>query len=245
MNGETRDTLLGGRVRLIQAADGYRVSIDAVFLAASVGLDGPARVLDVGCGVGGATLCLAARVPEIRIDGIDADAEAIARARINAGENGCAERLDLMVGDVADGAAPELRGAYDVVMSNPPYLPPERADRRGSDPARDRANVETVPLAAWLSFMLDCARAGGRVHLVHRADRLDDILAVLAPHAGDICVYPLWPRTGAAAKRVLVAAHKDSRAPMRLCSGLVLHEADGSYTAAARAVLEAGAPLTP
>jgi tRNA1(Val) A37 N6-methylase TrmN6 len=42
---------------------------------------------------------------------------------------------------------------------------------------------------------------------------------------------------------VLVRARKGSAAPTRLAAGLVLHEVDGSYSAAAQAVLRDGAAL--
>jgi hypothetical protein len=63
----TEDRLLGGRIRLNQPAAGYRVAIDPVFLAAAVPAEPHQLVLDVGCGAGGAMLCLAARVPHTRL----------------------------------------------------------------------------------------------------------------------------------------------------------------------------------
>jgi tRNA1(Val) A37 N6-methylase TrmN6 len=57
-------------------------------------------------------------------------------------------------------------------------------------------------------------------------------------------VFPLWPSDAAAgAKRVIVAARKAARGPLRLARGLVLHEPDGRFTPAAEAVLRDGAPL--
>ena len=60
-------TLLGGRVKLRQPVAGYRVAIDPVFLAAAVPATAGDRILDIGCGAGAASVCLAARVPECQI----------------------------------------------------------------------------------------------------------------------------------------------------------------------------------
>ena len=61
------------------------------------------------------------------------------------------------------------------------------------------------------------------------------ILAALAGRAGDAIVFPLWPEAAAAsAKRVIVAARKTARGRVRLARGLVLHEADGRFTAGGR-----------
>ena len=56
-------------------------------------------------------------------------------------------------------------------------------------------------------------------------------------------MFPLWPAAGRAASRILVRARKQVAAPARLAAGLVLHEADGRFTAAAEAVLRGGEAL--
>ena len=83
----------------------------------------------------------------------------------------------------------------------------------------------------------------GTLTVIHRADRLDAVLAGLDGRAGDVAVLPLWPKAGKAARRVVVSARKGVAGPARLLPGLVLHEADGRYTAAADAVLREGAAL--
>ena len=67
----TEDALLGGRVILRQPAEGYRVAIDPVLLAAAVPAAAGDTVLDVGSGVGAAALCLAARAPDCRVYGVE------------------------------------------------------------------------------------------------------------------------------------------------------------------------------
>ncbi|HEY2110716.1 MAG TPA: methyltransferase, partial [Dongiaceae bacterium] len=65
-NAVTEDAILGGLLRLRQPAKGLRTGIDPVFLAAAA----PAtkgRVLDLGCGVGTAALCLARRLPAVEV----------------------------------------------------------------------------------------------------------------------------------------------------------------------------------
>ena len=73
--------------------------------------------------------------------------------------------------------------------------------------------------------------------LIYPAGRLDDLLAALQPRFGGVAILPLWPRAGVPAKRVIVRATLQSRAPARLLAGLVLHAGDGRYTEAAEAVL--------
>ena len=234
----TEDSLLGGAVRFTQPAEGYRVAIDPVLLAAAVPAAPGDRVLDAGAGTGAASLCLAVRVPECRIVGLEID-RALARiASHNIEQNGCAGRVEVITGNL-DQPPPRLSGAsFDHVMTNPPHLAP--ADAPASPvPGRARAHHEgEVDLARWLAGCLRMLKPGGRLTLIHRSDRLDAILAALAGTVGDLVLFPLWPASDRRpARRVLVHGRRGARGRTRLVRGLVLHEPDGSYTGAATSVL--------
>lgn len=242
MGALRENTLLGGAVRMNQAARGYRSAIDPVFLAAAVPARAGERVLELGLGAGAAALCLARRVPGCRITGIERDAQACELARANAALNGFAGRIEVLVGDVT--RAPRALGGFDHAMANPPHLSAARADmgRPGQAPA---ANVEDGPgtLEAWIACARRALAPGGSFTLVHRADRLDDILAHLRSGFGSGVVFPLWPKSGTPAKRVLVQAWKGARGLVAVAPGLVLHQADGAYTQGAEDILRAGAAL--
>ena len=237
------DTLLGGRVRLAQPAGGYRVAIDPVILAAAVAARPGQSVLDAGTGVGAAALCLLCRVPEAVATGIEMQPAFAALARRNGEANGHGGAFTVIDGDIAARPLAVAADGFDHVMANPPYRP---AGRGTVPPDRTKA-VATVEgpggLGAWLDFCTAAARPGGTVTVIHRADRLDDLLAGFAGRLGGIVVYPLWPTAGKAAGRVVIAGVKGGRAALTLLPGLVLHEADGAYTAAADAILRGGAGL--
>ena len=91
---------------------------------------------------------------------------------------------------------------------------------------------------------LTLVRAKGSVSFIQRADRLDDLIAGLRQSAGEIIVYPLWPKAGRAAKRVLVRARRNVSSPLSLKPGMVLHRDDGAYTAAAESVLRHAKPIS-
>lgn len=240
----TRDTLLDGRVVLRQPAGGLRATSDAVLLAAAVRAGPVDHILDMGCGTGAATFCLTARVDGCRVTGLERDKRLAALATTNAALNQVEVRVEIVTDTLPFTTSPALDGPFDHVMTNPPYLPVGRA-RRKDDTPRDRATVESVDLATWLGFALERLRPRGSLTVVHRADRLDDLLGVLSGPAGDIAVFPLWSSDDAAkpARRVLVRARKGVNAPLRLLPGLVLHAAGGGFTAAAEAILRDGKAL--
>jgi tRNA1(Val) A37 N6-methylase TrmN6 len=239
----TANSLLGGKVIFYQPAEGYRAAIDPVLLAAAVPARAGDHVLDLGAGAGATTLCLARRVPDCRVTGLEIDPALVAMARTNAAENGMSERVAFVVGNVA--APPkELRAeSFDVVMLNPPY----RAEGSGTpspDAAKRQANEEgEADLRVWIGAALDFVKPKGALVVIHRADRLDDIVALVAGKAGEIAILPLWPKAGKSAKRLILRARKGIRTGTTMLPGLVLHETDGKYTAAAETVLRDGAAL--
>jgi tRNA1(Val) A37 N6-methylase TrmN6 len=239
----TEDFLLDGRVRLTQPAQGYRAAIDPVFLAAAIPAKSGEAVLDLGCGTGAASLCLAVRVMGCRIAGIEVDHGLVRLAGDNAARNGLTDRVMILAGDLLRPPQRLEPDSFAHVMANPPYLPAGAATPSPL-PAKARANVEgEADLAAWIRFALTMVRAKGTFTVIHRADRLEHLLALLTGRAGDIIVFPLWAAAGKDAKRVIVRARKGVSSPTRIASGLVLHEADGRYTEAAQSVLRHGAAL--
>jgi tRNA1(Val) A37 N6-methylase TrmN6 len=242
--GVVENSLLSGRVRLLQPAKGFRSGLDAVFLAAAVPAIAGDRVHEAGSGAGAGALCVAARVPGTMVTGLEIQAEMTALARTNAGLNGFADRAHFMTGDITTPPA-EIADAQPVdhVMMNPPFQ--ERGKAHAS-PMRAKhlsRMEENGTLDDWISYGLEVLKPHGSISIVHRADRLDDLLACLRGRVGEIAIFPLWPGEGRTAKRVVVRARKGVRSRMSMLPGLILHHPDGSYTDAAEKILRDLAPL--
>jgi tRNA1(Val) A37 N6-methylase TrmN6 len=239
----TEDALLGGRVRLRQPADGYRAAIDPVFLAAAVPAQDGQVVLDAGVGVGAAALCVAARVPTCRVVGIEIQPALAAMARENVQLNGMQGRVDVLTGNMAAPPPRLAPGSYHHVMTNPPFLTSDQASAP-PNASKSTANVEgEADLQQWIRFCVNMLRPKGTLIVIHRADRLDDLLAALRGKVGEISLFPLWPKHGRSAKRVILRARKAVASPLEILPGMVLHEDDGNYTDAAQQVLWNGAGL--
>ena len=240
--GETTDdALLAGQVRLRQPRDGFRAAIDSVLLPAAVAAVAGDKVFEIGAGCGAAALCLARRVDGVTISGIDIQPHLVRLAGDNVRANGLVGRVDIMSGDVAKPLPPRVQGPFDHVMLNPPYLDASRS-RLPDQSDKAVAHIEgEAGLDTWISHAHGLLRHKGFVTLIHRADRLEDIIRGLGGKFGGITVCPLWPRSGAPAKRLIVRARKGVATPFSLTAGLVLHADNGDYTAEAGAVLRGGA----
>ena len=241
--GISEDRVLGGRVRLRQRADGYRAGMDAALLAAACDSLPAQRVIEPGCGVGGALLAAAARRPGVLFQGVERDPAAAALAAENAALNGFEDRVSILQGDVEAGFRTLALPVFDAVMANPPFFD-DPAALRAPAPAKSGAWMADGGLAAWTGFCLKAVREGGTITLIHRADRLADILAGLGPKAGSFRIRPIAPFADAPAKRVIVRAVKTGKVPLVLLPPLALHDREGGkHTAAAEAILRGEAAL--
>jgi tRNA1(Val) A37 N6-methylase TrmN6 len=234
----TEDTLLGGRVRLLQPRRGYRVAVDAVLLAAAVDAGPDMHVLDLGAGVGAVGLCITHRVPHCHVVGIELQPELALLAERNAALNSVSDRVRTIVHDLAR-PLPQALGKFDHVATNPPYLAAAVADP-SPDAIKAIATVESsAALARWLEVATAALKPAGTLTIIHRSDRLDEIAAHLARlNWADLTIKPLAP-----AARVLVQARRADRPNRREVMPLVLHRAEGGYTDEAEAILRHGQPL--
>jgi tRNA1(Val) A37 N6-methylase TrmN6 len=237
------NALLGGRVRLRQPAKGYRAGMDAALLAAAAGAQPGERVIEAGCGAGAVLMQMAARAPGVALTGVERDPAMAALAQENATLNGSGATI--LEGDVAAGFRALGLEPFDRAVSNPPFFDDPGA-LRAPAPGKQGAWMADDGLAAWTRFLLKAVREGGRIVVVHRADRLADLLTLLGETAGSFSVRPVHPFADEPAKRVLVQAIKTGKAPLRLLPPLVLHDrSGGKHTPEAEAILrgEAGLPF--
>jgi tRNA1(Val) A37 N6-methylase TrmN6 len=243
MDATTEDRLLDGRIRLRQPARGYRAGVDAALLAAACDALPGQRVIEAGCGAGGALLAAAVRRPESRFLGVERDAEALALAAENVALNGLGERVEVVAGDVGQPFAKLGLPAFDAVICNPPFFD-DPAALRAPSPEKTAAWMADGGLAAWTPFLTKAVREGGTITVIHRADRLADLLDLLGAKASSFQIRPVHPYADEPAKRVLVRAVKTGKAPLKLLPPLVLHERGGAkHTAEAEAVLRGEAEL--
>ena len=241
----THDKFLCGKLQLWQPRHGYRAATDPVLLAAACPAQAGQSVLDLGCGVGAAALCLATRVPDLRLAGLELQADYADLARRNAVENGIGFQVE--VGDLADMPKP-LRMDFDHVIANPPYYP------RGGTPSPNAGRATALqidtPLGDWVQAASRRLAPGGWLTLICGADGLPEVLAAMGDKLGSASVLPLTPREGKPALRILLRARKTGRAAFRLLAPLVIHHGkshDGdreSYTPRASEILRGGASLS-
>jgi tRNA1(Val) A37 N6-methylase TrmN6 len=218
----TRDGFLDGRVSVWQPVSGYRAGNDPVLLAAACPARSGESVLELGAGVGVASLCLCRRVAGLRVTAVEREPAYAELARRNVAENDAP--VEVVLADIAALPGEVRQRSFDHVIANPPYFAPG-SGTRAQDAGRAGGRQEATALEVWLSVAAARLRPKGWLTLIQSTDRLPDCLRAM-PGFGAVSVRPLQPRPGREAGRILLRARKGARAPFRLLAPILVHEGD-------------------
>ncbi len=228
--GWTRDKLPACAAWVLQPPSGNRFTLDAILLAHFSRRWAPRRVervLDLGAGTGVLCFWLREHLPGALCTGLERDPDAVEGARLAAGEQGLRADLEFFAGDLADEARMIPGGAFDLVVSNPPFFVED--SRPSPDPARRAGRHDEE---GFLARTLDCAqrvlRPGGKAALVLPATRLQEALSTASLarlHLTDLRM--VHPRAGEPANRTLVAFVKTRRTTPVFHPPLFVHDTAG------------------
>ena len=237
-DGVTADTLLKGRVRLYQPARGARMSLDPVLLA---GFVAPpyGRFLDIGCGTGPVSFLLLARDPAATGVGVEIQPRLAALAVRGRDENGWERRLEIIEGDVRTLGERLGEGAFDLVVTNPPYRTLETS---APSPNRERALAHheiALRLREWVAIAAQVVRRGGRVAAILPLERSPELIQALAANElRPVRTRSVHPHADEPAWRFLMEARRGgAELPAVVEPPLIVHERGGGFTPELRQML--------
>ncbi len=226
------DSLFDGRLVCRQPASGYRFSIDAVLLAHFCRPAPGETVVDLGAGCGVVSLILAHRHPTIDLVAVELQPELVRYCRQNVEENGFADRLRVVAGDVQDIRRLLPPESCQRVVVNPPYGRPGRGRTSrdtGSRTARHETAATIDVFVAAAAFVLQnrC-----RADFIFPVSRLPGLLSCLRQVRLEPKILRLvhgYP--GADARLVLVEAMKNGGEDLRVLPPLYIYQhKNGPYT---------------
>ncbi len=224
---ETIDSLYSEGIKLIQAKDGYRFSLDPVLLAYFVTLRDGEDVLDLGTGCGVLPLLLARRDPGLRAVGWERQPQMVDRALRGVGLSGMSQRISVVEADLRDHRELVAAESFSLVVTNPPY----RAMTSGRIAPGDERAAARHELAGGLNDFLVaaswCLKGGGRFAIVYLAERLSELLVGMT----GVGIEPkrlrmVHSRAGKSARMVLVEGRKGGNPGLHVEAPLYIYRQD-------------------
>ncbi len=225
---------------IIQNSAYFPFGTDAVLLAHFAQVKMGERVADFGTGGGIIPILLCARVPGVRITGLEVQPELCEMAQRSVALNGLDTQIDIICGDIK--AAKSLLGTgLDVVVTNPPY---EKADS-GKPHASEYVGIAKREMLCTLEDVAANAasvlRTGGRLYMIYPTGRFAELMAALVRYQLEPKVVQLVAaRADKPPGFALVEARKGARPGMKFLPQLAIYEADGAYTPLLRKIYGEG-----
>jgi tRNA1Val (adenine37-N6)-methyltransferase len=220
---ETLDSFFDRTLHILQKKKGYRFSVDAVLLSRFVTIRKDERVVDLGTGCGILPLFLSLTTRARSFTGIEVQKDLAEIAGKNVLLNRLSDRVTILCEDFRQLRQVYPSGAFEVVISNPPY----RKSRSGRlNPSAEKA-VARHEIMGTLHDLVSTAAyllpAKGRFYLIYPASRAVDLVVELrAASLEPKRIQYVHPRAGEEARFILVESLKSTGIEVKVMPPLIL-----------------------
>lgn len=232
LKGEERlDDLQRSGLRIIQDPSGNRFSTDAVLLSSFCKAKGNDRVADLGTGTGILPLLIWAKWNPAEISGIELDEATADMAMRSVALNGLEKNIRIISGDLKNAPAVLGKARFTLVVSNPPYI-------RGGSGVKGESRTRAMARHEISCTFDDVAKAAssllvpkGRFCLVHRPDRLTDLMCSLRANGLEPKeLRTVHTKASDPPVLILLSAVKGALKGLKAGAPLVIYGRQGEYT---------------
>lgn len=228
---ETLDDLQLKGIHIIQKKDAFRFGVDAVLLANYAKVKRGMKVIDLCTGTGIIPFILAGKTEASFIAGLEIQEEMVEMAKRSVEFNKLEGKVSFVHGDLANIQLLKNLEKVDVVTVNPPY----KLQNSGIKNPNDKNAIARHEICCTLEDVIIGARLllkdNGRLYMVHRPERLADILCLMRKHKIEPKnIRMVHPNTKKAPNIVLVEGQRDGGAFLKWEPPLYVYNDEGGYS---------------
>lgn len=228
---ETLDDLQLKGIFVIQKKNAFRFGIDAVLLANFAKIKKGSTVIDLCSGTGIVPFIISAKTEASEIAGIEIQEDMVDMANRSAAYNKLNDKIKFIHRDIKDIEFIKAMAKADVITVNPPY----KLKNSGILNPNDKNAIARHEICCNLEDVIIAARVllkdNGRMFMVHRPERLVDILYLMRKHRIEPkTIQMIHPTLKKAPNIVLIEGQRDGGAFLKWREPIYVHEEDGRYT---------------
>ena len=231
--GERIEDLGLKKLMIIQNPDFFCFGMDAVLLSWFVArrTRGALHMIDLGTGTGIIPLLLYGKTTAASITGLEIQAPLVEMARRSMALNGLTAQIKIIEGDIKDPGSEILPNYYDVVVSNPPYMRAKAGLKNNCETKTVSRHEVLCNIEDILIFSKRMLKDRGRLFLVHRPERLGDIISLMRTYKIEVKhLQFIYPSIKKEANLVLIEARKSGNPGLKTDAPLIVYNEDGQYT---------------
>lgn len=229
---ERIDDLQLKNLKIIQDTEGFCFGIDAVLLGNYAEVKRNAKVVDLGTGTGIIPLIIYGKNKPSKIYAVEVQPEVAEMAKRTMKLNKIENEIEIVESNLKEVTKILGKGQYDVVTTNPPYMPSGAGEQNPEDKKAISRHEVLCTLEDVIKTAAELLNTSGKFFMVHRPQRLVDILTLMRTY--DIepkSIRFIHPYSNKKPNLLLIKGIKGGMAELKMEDPLYVYNEDGTYTA--------------
>ena len=229
---ERIDDLEFKNLKIIQNKNGFCFGIDSVLLSDfAKEIKKESKIADLGTGTGILGILLCGKTQNTKILGVEIQKEVAEIAQKSVKLNNLQDRFQVICEDIKNLREKYKAWCFDAIVTNPPYKKQGTGKINENDSKLISRHEVMANLEDFISTAAYLLKDKGSIYMVHRPERLADILVTLRKYKIEPKILKLvYPNQEKEPNLVLIKAVKNARPFLKVEKPLFIYTKDGDYT---------------
>ena len=219
-------------LKIIQDNEMFNFSLDSVLLPNFITINPSNKnILDIGCGNAPIPLILSQKT-HAKIIGLEIQKEVSQMAKETVKLNNLENQITIINEDAREYVKHAKPEYFDIITCNPPYFELKETSRLNKNDYKTLARHEvTLNLTQLLQISRKLLKNGGTLGIVHRPERLIDILTTMRKfNIEPKKIRLIYPGKNKESNILLIEGKKNGKKGLKILPPLYSHNPDGTYT---------------
>lgn len=228
---ERVDDLQYKGLKIIQDTRGFCFGLDAVLLANFADIKKGDYVIDLGTGTGIIPILIAGKTSAGKVTGLEIQQHISEMASRSVRLNQLEGKINILHGDLKEGVGLFGAASCDVVTCNPPYMNYGGGLVNPNDfKAISRHEIKCT-LEDVISVSSKILKAGGKLNLIHRPERIVDIIWLMRLYKLEPKrIRFVYPSPSKKANLVLIEGARNGNPQLKMMAPLYVYNDRGEYS---------------
>lgn len=219
-------------LKIIQNTEGFCFGIDAVLLSDfAKEIKNNSKVLDLGTGTGILSILLSGKTNLNKIYGIEIQKQVAEMAKRSVKLNNLEDKIEIINENIKNLANIFEKNSFDAIVTNPPYKKLNTGEKNEKENKLISRHEITASLEDFIKISFDLLKDKGTLYMVHRPERLAEIIYKLKQNKLEPKVIKLvHSNINSEPKLILIKAVKNAKEFLKIEKPLFIYDEDGNYT---------------